>query len=122
MHLARSYATALENTAGADAAAIPVERIAAPLLLLSGSDEQVWPSGPMADAILACRQGTAESSTKDYHQHYEGGGHLLRLGCMPTDVTANIRALHSVARVSASPPRNRDATKRVLEFFRSTLG
>jgi dienelactone hydrolase len=121
MHLARSYATALDNTAGADAAAIPVERIAAPLLLLSGSDDEVWPSGPMADAILARRQGTGTPATKDYHQHYEGGGHLLRLGCMPTDVTATSGIALGGTRVGIAAAQA-DATTRVLEFFRSTLG
>ena len=115
-----AYATALEDTAGADVAAIPVERITAPLLLLSGSDDQVWPSGPMADAILARRQG-AESATGDHHQRYEGGGHLLRLGCMPTDVTATSGIALGGTRVGIAAAQS-DATTRILEFFRSTLG
>ena len=119
MHLARSYATALEDTAGADAAAIPVERIIAPLLLLSGSDDQVWPSGAMADAILARRQGT-ESATVDHHQRYEGGGHLLRLGCMPTDVTATSGIALGGTRVGIAAAQS-DATTRILEFFRRAL-
>ena len=119
MHLTRSYATALEDIAAADAAAIPVERISAPLLLLSGSDDEVWPSGAMADTILVRRQGSA-SATNDFHQHYEGAGHLLRLGCMPTDVTATSGIALGGTRVGIAAAQA-DATTRVLEFLRSTL-
>jgi dienelactone hydrolase len=34
-------------------AEIPVERIAGPILLLAGKDDQIWPSYPMAQRITA---------------------------------------------------------------------
>jgi hypothetical protein len=37
-------------------ASIPVERIAAPVLVAGGDDDQVWASGPMAANIAAARQ------------------------------------------------------------------
>lgn len=56
------------------------ERVDAPFLLLTGSEDAVWPSGEMAQSILA-RRGV----TSDRHVAYEGAGHLIRLAVLPTD-------------------------------------
>lgn len=51
------YAQSLETFADqAEAAAIPVERIAAQVVLVAGGDDQVWPSGPWARAIEERRE------------------------------------------------------------------
>lgn len=120
LHLARAYAAALDDAVAAGAAAIPVEHIPAPLLLLSGSDDRVWPSGPMADAILARRRAAGLAMT-DHHQHYPGGGHLIRLGCMPTDVAATSGIAVGGTREGTAHAQA-DATARILEFFRRRLG
>jgi dienelactone hydrolase len=120
MHLARTYATALEDQAAADAATIPVERIGAPLLLLSGSDDAVWPSGPMAEALLR-RRRDAGVAADDHHEHYEGGGHLLRLGRMPSDVTTTGGIALGGTREGIAAAQA-DATRRVFDFFARTLG
>jgi hypothetical protein len=60
---------------------IPAERANCPLLLLSGTDDAVWPSGPMADALLARRPHAAG----DRHVSFPAAGHLIRLGALPTD-------------------------------------
>ena len=50
------YETSLHrNTARSDAATIPVERIAAPVLLTAGGDDRVWPSLEFASAIVSRR-------------------------------------------------------------------
>ncbi len=120
LHLGRAYSAALDDGSGADAAAIPVERIPAPLLLLSGSDDQVWPSGQMAEAIVARRRAAALAVT-DHHQCYPGGGHLVRLGCMPTDAAATSGIALGGTREGTAHAQA-DATSRVLEFFRQRLG
>ena len=119
LHLRDAYAKALGDAGAVEAAAIPVERIAAPLLLLSGSDDQVWPSGPMADAILQRRRQTGPRAG-DHHQHYEGAGHLTRLGCLPTDVneTGGIALGGTREGIAAAQA---DTTERVLDFFRTNL-
>jgi alpha-beta hydrolase superfamily lysophospholipase len=119
LHLARAYGTALDDAKGAAAAAIPVERIAAPLLLLSGSDDAVWPSGPMAETILG-RRRDSNAAERDTHQHYDGAGHLLRLGCLPTDVTETSGIALGGTREGIAAAQA-DATTRVIEFFRTTL-
>lgn len=124
LHLTRSYAAALDDEAAVQAAAIPVEAIDAPLLLLSGSDDQVWPSGPMAEAILARRRdGGADGGdgSADEHVHHEGGGHLLRLGLLPTDVTQTSGIALGGTRAGIAAAQA-DATRRVLAFFARTLG
>lgn len=77
MHLTRAYAPALERPADPDTV-IAVERIAAPLLLVAGEDDQVWPSAEMARRILARRTGQDDELVS-----YPGAGHLLRLGLWP---------------------------------------
>jgi hypothetical protein len=117
LHLTRAYAKALEDPAGVDAAAIPVEAIAVPILLLSGAEDEVWPSGPMAEAVLA-RRGPGRAG--DHHEHYAGAGHLLRMGLTPTtgSTTGGI-ALggHPAGQAAAEA----DLTPRVLTFLATYL-
>ena len=44
LHLIRRYLINLEDRAAIRDAAIPVERIRCPLLLVSGDDDAMWPS------------------------------------------------------------------------------
>ncbi len=75
----------LENLAHSDvgAAEIPVERIRGPVLLLSGSDDQVWPSTLMSSRILE-RLRRNQHPYPDERVSYEGAGHWLPLAYVPT--------------------------------------
>ena len=119
MHLTRAYGAALRDHASAEAAAIPAETITAPILLLSGSDDQVWPSATMADVILA-RRAAAGIGAHDHHQTYSGAGHLIRLGIMPTTVssTGGIALGGTSAGTAAA---QHDATARTLAFLDRNL-
>jgi dienelactone hydrolase len=70
------YEAALANRTSAETGVIEVERITAPVLLLSGSDDQVWPSSSMG---LAIRARAVAYGVGDNVEHvvYEGAGHLL---------------------------------------------
>ncbi|GEO01519.1 dienelactone hydrolase [Novosphingobium sediminis] len=59
------YGPALADAAKHPEAAIPVERIAGPVLLLCGEDDKLWPSCRMARAVKARRdeQGNALATT-----------------------------------------------------------
>lgn len=61
-------------------ARIRADRAGCPLLLSTGSDD-VWPSEQMANELLRLRAEDAG----DQHHHYDGAGHLIRLGNFPTD-------------------------------------
>jgi hypothetical protein len=90
---------------------IPAERVAAPLLLVSGDDDAVWPGGPMA-AALASRRGRPD----DDHVAHPDAGHLIRLGTLPTDApwTGGIALGGERAGQAAA---DRDTTARVLRFL-----
>ncbi len=79
LRLRAAYAAGLAHgTAGTLAA----ERVDHPLLLLTGTDDAVWPGEPMAEAILGRR---AADVGRDRHVRFAGAGHLVRLGAFPTD-------------------------------------
>ena len=59
-------------------AAIPVEKIKAPILLVSGTDDQTWPSSHFSDLI----KQRLEENRHPYefkHVQYEGAGHMIFL-------------------------------------------
>jgi dienelactone hydrolase len=63
-------------------AEIPVERIAAPLLLLAGRDDQVWPSAMMAERIEARRKRFGRAAG-DQLIIYPGVGHAIAYAYLP---------------------------------------
>jgi BAAT / Acyl-CoA thioester hydrolase C terminal len=82
------------------------------LLLITGSEDDIWPSKEMANELLSLR-GT---DLGDEHHHYVGAGHLIRFGNFPTDAQwtngislGGTRGGQAVAQ--------RDATARALSFL-----
>ena len=63
-------------------AKIPVERLKAPLLLISGTDDQMWPSTRMAGEIVKRLQAHGMGD-RVHHLVLEGAGHLLFYGYRP---------------------------------------
>jgi len=72
LHLRTAYAARLRDEDATQAAAIAVERIRCPLLLLSGEDDQMWPASEMAAAAMS-RRGRAD----DRHLSFADAGHFL---------------------------------------------
>jgi dienelactone hydrolase len=73
------------DPATAEKAAIPVERIRAPILLVSGTDDQTWPAGEFCAAIVA-RLKKAGFPYEVNHLVNDKGGHQSFL---PYLITAN---------------------------------
>jgi dienelactone hydrolase len=72
------FVAGLSDTAATLAAEIPVERINGPVLLISGSDDQVWPASLLAEiAVRRLRERSHPFPVE--HLCYEGAGH----GIMP---------------------------------------
>ncbi len=69
---------AQEDPARVAEAAIPVERINGPILLVSGTDDRTWPSGDFCELIKA-RLKKAGFSHEVKHLSNEGGGHSSML-------------------------------------------
>jgi dienelactone hydrolase len=76
------FRAGLRNRQAVERAAIPVENICGPLLLISGGDDHLWPAAEMSEAIIARlkRHGTAHAPE---HLHFPRAGHMLRYPHLP---------------------------------------
>jgi dienelactone hydrolase len=70
------FVAALSDTAAVEAAEIPVERINGPVLLVSGTDDQVWPSSVLSEMAM-CRLRERGHQFPFEHLSYEGAGHAI---------------------------------------------
>ena len=124
--MAPGFVAALADRAAADAAAIPVERLRAPLLLLSGEDDRLAPSTRYAELVV--RRLAARGHPHPYrHISYPGTGHMINVPPnLPTTVN---HARHPVigrellfgGRPAAQARANRDAWAQELAFLREHL-
>jgi hypothetical protein len=92
LHMLPAYAAGLTDHAAVARAAIPVERIGAPMLLISGGQDAMWPGSHMADALL--RRRADAGLRDDEHLVLPQSGHFLRAPIVPSTVTWNDQ-LHS---------------------------
>lgn len=93
------------------AATIAVERIRGPILLVSGTDDEMWPATPWCDAIVArlASHGHAHPVT---HVRCEGAGHHLRAPGVPAATVAPRLAMGGS--LPAQAEANRTAWTEVL--------
>jgi dienelactone hydrolase len=70
------YLGSLQDQQAVERAVIPVERINGPLLLLSGTDDAIWPSSTMCEQVVERLRGR-EFAFSFQHFSYDGAGHLL---------------------------------------------
>ena len=123
LRLTRGFVAGLSDTATASAAEIPVERINGPVLLISGTDDQVWPSNLLAE-IAARRLRDRGHPFSVEHLSYEGAGH----GIMPPHPQVSFGATHFVHPVTGldfelggTPELNAkasvDSWERIVKFF-----
>jgi dienelactone hydrolase len=123
--LRSAYAAALENSASARDAEIPVERIRGPVLLVSGDEDHMWPSTAMAELVVrrARERGFAHQLT---HLRYPGAGHNCA-GVPGLPVATWIEHPLTGHRYSfgGTPSANArariDSWPRVITFLRDTL-
>jgi dienelactone hydrolase len=64
-------------------AAIPAEKIAGPILLVSGGDDRVWPAAEMSEQIISRLKRNKFAHAAE-HLHYPRAGHMLRYPFLPT--------------------------------------
>jgi dienelactone hydrolase len=69
---------ALRDANAVARAAIPVERIRGPVLLVSGVDDQIWPSAAMGECIRSRLAATAHPF-EVRHLSYDGAGHAVSI-------------------------------------------
>jgi dienelactone hydrolase len=82
-----AYLAHLSDTRAVERATIPVEKIRGPVLLASGTDDQMWPSSALAD--IAIRRLEAHHHPFPFrHLKYEGAGHTILVPYTPLTVRA----------------------------------
>jgi dienelactone hydrolase len=95
--LLHRFLASLEDIVAVTRAAIPVERINGGVLLISGRDDQLWPSSQMADLVVARLQ--RHSFTHPYlHLSYEQAGHAVGTPYRPT--TGLTRSVHPITKIA----------------------
>jgi hypothetical protein len=103
-------------------ALIPVERIPGPVLLVAGGDDQLWPSLPMARAIMD-RRASMGGHADDQLWTYPHAGHLIAKAYLPAGST---RVSGGRLETGGTPEENAraqaDAWPRVLAFLAKALG
>ncbi len=88
-HTRPAYEAALRHGAAVGAAVIPVERIAAPLMAVAGTADEVWPAEAMARALIERHRGSPHAHTGpdgDVLLVNRGAGHFVRPPLVPTTV------------------------------------
>jgi dienelactone hydrolase len=111
----------LRQTSAVLAAAIPVEKIQGAILLLSGDDDQVWPSTFMARQIMR-RLEARHHSPPFEHLSFAGAGHLLSPDSNPSLLVARHPTGVELA-FGGTERENREAQAKawvaVLDFLRA---
>ncbi len=97
-------------------AAIPVEEIRAPILLISGTEDQTWPADDFCRAIVA-RLEKARFPYEVRHISHPGAGHSTFLPYLITSGTAPINGGEDRANAAAGF----DSWKQTLAFLKKHL-
>jgi dienelactone hydrolase len=95
------YKQSLTQTEIVEKAAIKVEEINGPILLFSGTDDKMWPSGEMSE-MLVNRLTTNNFHFSFKHISFEGAGHVFSEyytqlgGTADSNKTARLKAMEAV--------------------------
>ncbi len=118
--LRSSYEEGLKDQAAVAAATIPVEKINGPVLLLSGTDDQLWPSTPMGDMVMARLR--AHNHPYPYeHLKYEGAGHEISGLYLPMTGSTQSGNLLLGGSPAANARASADSWPKVLAFLETAL-
>ena len=113
------------DTESIEAATIPVEKINGPILLISGKDDQIWPSTELSE-IAIVRLKKYDHPYPYEHLSYEGAGHSIMLPYWPSTVNPAIHPVTGEKMVYGGTAKGNayasaDAWAHVLEFLESNL-
>lgn len=117
--LVSSYVGGLKDAEAVAAAAIPAERIRGPVLLVSGAQDQLWPSTQMAAEVI---KRLDEHSFPYRHEHlaYGDAGHGLSLPYLPT-TTINSGTILLGGTPQGTASANADAWPKAVTFLEEAL-
>jgi dienelactone hydrolase len=119
--LLAAYRGGLADRDAVGAAAIAMERVAAPVLAAAGTADAMWPSGEMAQELLdRRRRAGAAQAAGDRLVLLPGAGHFLRPPVTPTTVDRN-ESLISGGHPEATARGQRLMWDEVLRFLADTV-
>lgn len=119
------YLANLEDASACEDAAIPVERTAGPILLISGEDDQMWPATLMGERLMQ-RLTQHQFPYRAEHLRYPGAGHLIGSPYLPTTVNARRHPVANHTFLYGGNARDHaraeaDSWPRVLALLRESL-
>jgi dienelactone hydrolase len=120
------FRAGLRNREAVARAAIPVEQIRGPIMLVSGGEDHVWPATEMCEAILARLTDHRFPHAVEY-RNYPRAGHMLRYPYLPTTSRQSRNRHLRNARFSfggtapADAEANADSWRRAIAFLRAHL-
>lgn len=94
---------------------LPVELIQGKILLISGTDDKMWPSSMMAEQLTE-RAKKANADKDIVHLKYEGAGHLIGIPYAPTMIQDRIITYGGNAEANAKA--SEDSWPKIIKFFR----
>jgi len=114
------YRSALEDEANAAKALIPVEKINGAVLLVSGTDDAMWPSSLMADKVMA-RLKEKKHPFPYKHLKYEGAGHGIPSAYVPMRLLIESGGLAMGGTAEANAKAQADSRPQILAFLKENL-
>jgi dienelactone hydrolase len=123
LELRPMFLKSLEDRGAVEAAAIAVERIRGPVLLISGEDDRLWPSPVLAE-IAAARLAAHKRAVT--HLRYPGAGHMIGPVGLPATANTILHPLRGQTMALGGTPAGNaaaaaDSWPRVLKFLRTAL-
>jgi dienelactone hydrolase len=120
------YEAALFDEKAVERATIPVEKINGPVLLVSGRDDQMWPSALMADRVVE-RLERHRHMFPVRHLAYEDAGHLITPAYLPTTALAVRHPVRNLVLAFGGTPQanaraQADSWPRIVRFLEESLG
>jgi hypothetical protein len=111
------YLSSLQDQQAVERAAIPVEHINGPVLLISGTDDAIWPSHMMCERVVE-RLTQRQFAFPYRHLTYEGAGHLLAGPSeRASERSIQARGMSLGGAESVNSAARDDAWREVLDFF-----
>jgi len=118
------YEYALQNREAVEKAAIKVENINGPVLLVSGGLDGAWPSGKLSEMIMKRLQEKGHPFP-DVRLHYPDAGHQISVPYSPTTVNWLTLPGGFIEDLGGSPEGNAaasmDSWPKINDFFRTHL-
>lgn len=117
-----AFRTAMAHAPSVAAARVPVEQIAGPVMLVSGTDDGFWPSAEYSQQIAATLHAHGHQWAVE-HVRCEGAGHAIGLPHHPATLIAKPHpvaglVLSGGGTARANAHANRSAWTAVLRFLR----